>query len=146
MEIEIWNIWVMAGLVLLMVEIFIPTFLPLCIAIGCFSAALASGLDFSMKFQMSSFSVGTLIAFFGIRPFLLNIAASKGDLVKTNVEALIGQKGWVTEQIVNEKNSGRVKLAGDGWRAESFDNAPIDLGKQVEVVKVNSTILIVKTI
>jgi membrane protein implicated in regulation of membrane protease activity len=47
---------------------------------------------------------------------------------------------------VNDKNKGRVKLAGDDWRAESFDNAPIDLGKQVEVVKVNSTILIVKTI
>ena len=143
---EIWHIWIMAGLILLMVEIFVPTFLPLCVAFGCFAAALASGFDFALKIQLVAFSTGTLISFFGIRPFLLHYARSKGDAVKTNTEALVGQKGWVTERINNAVNEGRIKLSGDDWRAESADNQIIEVGTPVEVLKVNSTILVIKSI
>jgi membrane protein implicated in regulation of membrane protease activity len=58
----------------------------------------------------------------------------------------VGQKAWVTKRINNALNEGRIKISGDDWRAESADNQIIEVGTPVEVLKVNSTILVVKSI
>jgi membrane-bound ClpP family serine protease len=46
--------------------------------------------------------------------------------------------------IDNSLNKGRVLVEGDDWKAIAVNDEIIPEGERIEVVKVNSTILIVK--
>lgn len=146
MELEIWHIWIIAAVLLFIVEIFTPAFLAACLAIGCIFAGVFSSMDFGLKIQLLAFSIGTLVSFFGIRPFILKYGHKKSGDLKTNVDALVGKIGKVTETIDNFENQGRVKVEGDDWKAETENNEIINVGEKVEIIKVNSTILTVKLI
>jgi len=141
---EIWHIWIIAAIVLLIVEVFAPTFLASCIALGCISAGFISFLDFGLKSQLILFSIGTAIGFFAVRPFMLKYAHKNSITLKTNTGALVGKEARVSETIDSEKNKGRVIVDGEDWKAESENSEPIDCGTKVQIVSVNSTILIVK--
>ncbi|HRO09135.1 MAG TPA: NfeD family protein [Saprospiraceae bacterium] len=143
MDLDIWHIWIIVAIILLIVEIFTVGFLTATFAIGCFLAGIMSFMGFGIKIQLLFFSVGTLIGFFGVRPFMLRFAHKKSDRIKTNADALVGKIGYVSETIDNTKNQGRIMVEGDDWRAESDKEEIIQTGNKVEVLKVNSTILIV---
>lgn len=144
MEIEVWHIWIIFAVLLFIAEIFTPTFLMACLALGCITAGISSYFDYGLKIQLLSFSIGTLIGFFGVRPFMLKYAHRNSDKIKTNIEALVGKVGRVTVTIDSSQNQGRVTVEGDDWRAETENNEIINEGERVEVLKINSTILIVK--
>ena len=146
MEIEVWHIWIIVAVLLFIVEIFVPTFLASCLAIGCIAAGIFSSFGFGIEFQLISFSIGTLMSFFGVRPFMLKYVHKKSSNLKTNIEALVGKVGRVTVTIDGSQNQGRVIVEGDDWRAETENNEMINEGERVEVLKINSTILIVKPI
>ena len=146
MEIEPWHIWIIIAILLFIVEIFAPTFLAACLAIGCFLSAIFSFFDFGVKVQLVAFSIGTLASFFGVRPFMLKYVHSRSQKVKTNVDALIGKIGRVSISIDNSRNEGRVSIDGDDWKAESENDIVINAGEKVEIVSINSTIITVKPI
>ena len=68
-----------------------------------------------------------------------------GD-VKTNMDALVGQRGRVTQDFESGLRLGRVSAAGDDWRAECTTDRALRVGDLVEVVRVESNTLIVKAI
>ena len=77
---------------------------------------------------------------------MLKYAHKKNDNIKTNIDALVGKEGRVITTIDNALNQGRVMVEGDDWKAEAENNEVINQGKKIEVLKVNSTILTVKSI
>ena len=146
MDIEVWHIWIIIAVILFIAEIFTPTFLPACIAIGCITAGIVSGFDYGVKIQLVAFAIGTLIAFFGVRPFTLKYFYKKSAKIKTNMDALIGKVVRVSETIDISKNEGRVVVEGDDWKAVTENDEIVTLGEKVEVQQVDSTVLIVKPI
>lgn len=62
------------------------------------------------------------------------------------MEALVGKVGRVTEAINSSKNEGRIIVEGDDWKAETENDEIVNIGEKVEILHVNSTILIVKPI
>ena len=146
MEIEIWHIWIIVAVIFFIIEIFTPAFLMACLAIGCVLAGIFSYMDFGIKIQLLTFSIGTLISFFGVRPFILKYGFKKSGDLKTNVDALVGKIGKVKVTIDSSKNEGRITVEGDDWKAETENNEIINAGENVEILKINSTILIVKLI
>jgi membrane protein implicated in regulation of membrane protease activity len=146
MDLLVWHIWIIAAVLLFIIEIFAPTFFASCLAIGCLASGIFAYFDFGIKIQLIAFSIATLASFFGIRPFMLTYAHKKTGQVNTNIDALIGKVGRVTVTIDNLKNQGRVIVGGDDWRAETENNEIINMGNTVEIGKVISTILIVKQI
>ena len=143
---EGWHIWVIIALVFVIIEIFTTGFAVMCISFGCLFGALASALDWELKWQLLVFAVGTVLAFMTVRPLVYKFFYNKKNEVKTNAEALIGRKAIVTERIEGELNPGRVKIDGDDWKAISLDSEPIEVGMAVEVTALNSVILTVKKI
>lgn len=144
MNLEPWHIWVIIALIFAIVEIFAPSFIAMSIAVGCLLSALGAGFEASFKLQLLLFSVGTAISFFAVRPFMLKFAHRKSNAVKTNVDALVGKTGRVTEAIDNAANTGRAMVDGDDWRVLTEDNSTVNAGEIIEVVKVDSTRLIVR--
>lgn len=146
MEFEIWHIWIIVAVILFILEIFTPAFLAACLAIGCLFAGFFSYLDFSLKIQLFAFSIGTLISFFGVRPFILKYGHKKSEDLKTNVHALIGKIGKVTVTIDNSLNQGRITIEGDDWKAITENDEILNVGEKVEIIKIDSTVLTVKLI
>ena len=141
---EIYIIWLITALILLIVEIFTVSFGVVCFSLGAVFAALGAYLGLSVLWQLLIFSVVSFIAFAFIRPFVVKFLLKKKDEVLTNADAIVGRVAIVTEEINSENNTGRVKIDGDDWKAEASEI--IAVGEKVEVISRDSIILKVKSL
>lgn len=138
-----WYWWAGVAIVLLIAEIFVPGFFLLCLGIGCAGASIAAALGAGDAIQLLMFSALSLTGFFTIRPLLMK-RFWKDSGVKTNVDALVGQHGKVSQDFDPGLRLGRVAVGGDDWRAESVNDQPLRIGDLVKVVRVESNTVIVK--
>ena len=136
--------WLIAAIVLVIVEICTAGFGALCFAIGAAFSALVSGLGGSLTWQIVTFAVVSLLTFIFLRPVVMKFLDKKSKDVKTNAEAIIGRKGIVSERIDALQHTGRVAIDGDDWKAVSEDGSVIEKGADVEIVKLDSIIVTVK--
>ena len=141
---EIYQYWLIAAIVLVIVEICTAGFGSICFAIGAGFSALVAGIGGNFVWQISVFAVISLLAFIFLRPIALKWLDRKSKDVKTNADALIGRKGIVSERIDAEQHTGRVAVDGDDWKAISADGSVIEKGVTVEIVNRDSIILTVK--
>ena len=138
-------IWLIAAIALIIFEICSATFGAICFAIGAGFSALAAGLGANLTWQIVIFAIVSLLTFIFLRPFMLKFMDRKTKDVKTNADALVGRKAIVSERIDAAQHTGRVAVDGDDWKAVSVDGSVIEKGVQVEIVKLDSIILTVKT-
>ena len=138
-----WHWWAGAGLLLMIAEIFVPGFFLLCLGIGCVGGGIAAAFTPEPAIQLVAFSGLSLIAFFTIRPLLMKRFWKDGG-VRTNVDALIGHLGKVSQDFEPGLRLGRVSVGGDDWRAECMGDHVLRVGDVVTIVRVDSNTLIVK--
>ena len=143
---EIWLIWILAGVGFLIWEVFTPGFVVANIGLGCLAAGLVSYLEGSLSLQVGAFAVMNLIGFMFVRPFFLKTVYRRGDRTKLGAQALLGRSGEVVEEIAPGRAGGRVKLGGEEWKALSGTGEAIAKGRTVEVVRIESTVLTVTPI
>ena len=143
MALSAWHLWVIAAIVLFIAEVMIPGFLVACFGMGCLASAAAAALGLGPKWQLLAFTVGTLVVYVGIRPLFLRHLYGRASPVKTNVDALVGRVGVVTETLDPVTHQGRVKVGGEDWRGVPADDVAIEPGQRVEVLRVDGTKLIV---
>lgn len=143
MEFFQWHWWMAAAIVLFIAEIFLPGFWLVSLGIGCVGGSLAAGLGLSPEWQLALFSAFSLLSFVTIRPLLMK-RMFKGVEVRTNVDALVGQRGRVSQDFEPALRLGRVSVGGDDWRAECINERALRVGDIVEVVRVESNTVIVK--
>jgi membrane protein implicated in regulation of membrane protease activity len=136
--------WLIAAIVLVIVEICTAGFGALCFALGAAFSALVSGLGGSFTWQILVFVVVSLLTFIFLRPVVVRFLDKKSKDVKTNAEAIIGRKGIVSECIDASQHTGRVAIDGDDWKAVSEDGSVIEKGTDVEIIKLDSIIVTVK--
>ncbi|NPA36846.1 MAG: NfeD family protein [Chlorobi bacterium] len=141
---EIWHFLVVLGIIAFIIEIFTAGFIAGSAGIGFLFAALGSWLNMGAFWILLMFSLGVLTTFFFIRPLMLKYGHK--EKIKTNRDALFEKTGIVTEEIDKNKNTGRVKIDGDDWKAVSKNNEIIKQGTAVRVVSIDSIILIVEPV
>jgi membrane protein implicated in regulation of membrane protease activity len=140
-----WQGWAGLAIILFIAEIFVPGFFLVCLGIGCVGGAIPAVLGFGPGLQLMAFSAFALVAFFTVRPLLMK-RMWKGSDVRTNMEALVGQHGKVTQDFEPGLRLGRVSAAGDDWRAECTVDHPLHVGDIVKIIRVDSNTLIVKPV
>ena len=103
-------------------------------AAGCLVALIAALFGAPLWLQLLLFlAVGVgLLAM--LRPLVRKYF--RPSLSRTNVDAVIGTQGFVTEEIDNVAASGQVKLGAMPWTARSTSGQPIPAGTRVRVDKV----------
>ncbi len=144
---EPWMIWVVAAIVLAILEIFTPSFFALCLAVGALFGAVTASIGMDVSWQLLFFAIGSTMAFLFVRPVMVRYFRKKGgEAVATGIDALIGRTGRVSEPIDPSENRGRVAIDGDDWKAVSAAGEPIAFGEAVEIVRVDSATLFVKKI
>ncbi len=140
-----YQIWLIIAIVLVIIELLTAGFGVICFAVGAGFSALAAGLGVGLTWQILIFVVVSLLTFIFLRPVALRFLNKKSKDVKTNADALVGRKAVVSERIDASQQSGRVAVDGDDWKAVSEDGSVIEKGTLVEIVKLDSIILTVKT-
>ena len=140
---DVWYYWVLAALVLFIVELFTSGFAIICLSIGAIGGAVAALCGAGIEMQFIVFAIVSAIAIVAVRPVLKRLFFRNGEKVKTNADAMVGRRGVVCEAVESVKG-GRVIIDGVDWKAESADGQPIERDAKVEVVAIESVVLIVK--
>jgi membrane protein implicated in regulation of membrane protease activity len=143
MQIEPWHAWTFAGIILWIAEVFTSGFILGLFGLACFAAAIASAQDAEFKVQLLVFGGATAALALGIRPLVLRYLSPHRQGTESNVHALIGLSGLVTEKIDNLANSGRVRVGNEEWRATVEDAGVLSEGTRVKVEKVEGCKLVV---
>lgn len=140
---EYYQIWLIAAIVLVIIELLTAGFGVICFAIGALFSALVAYFTPNILWQLLVFAVVSMLTFIFLRPVLIRLLERKTKDVKTNADALIGKIGVVSETIDSTKNIGRVAIDGDDWKAVSHDGIVINKGEKVKVLSRDSIILTV---
>ncbi len=138
-----WMIWVIIGIILLILEALTPEFIIGSFALGCFVTAIVSVFTGSLEIQLIVFAIVTAFTLWKIRPFFLNFLDSKEV---TNVDLLKGRKGKVLKKVGPDHEKGRVLVGGEDWMAVSEDGTEIKTGEMIEVLRVDGSKLIIKSL
>jgi membrane protein implicated in regulation of membrane protease activity len=142
---EYYQIWLIAAIVLVIIELLTAGFGVICFAVGALFSALAAFLGVEgLVWQLLIFAVASVLCFIFLRPVVLRFLDKKSKDVKTNADALIGKTAIVSETIDSAANQGRVAVDGDDWKAVSADSSVINKGEKVEIISRDSIILTVK--
>jgi membrane protein implicated in regulation of membrane protease activity len=132
--------WLIAGLLLLIIELFTTTFFLMWVAAAAFLAAGAAYLTDPIWVEWAVFTVTGVILLILTRPLARSIHGSV--TLPSNVDRLIGEKAYVLQKIDNDRNTGRVRIESDEWRARSTGEI-IAEDEYVLVKRVEGTTLIV---
>ncbi len=139
------QIWIIAGIILFILEIVTPGFVLANFGVAALAAAAASWLGAGITVQVIVFVVSCLISFVTVRP-LLSRTMHKGKTTRTGIDAVIGRVARVTDAIPEPPEAGRVQIDGDSWRAMSVHGSPIEEGARVRVIRIESTTVFVETV
>ena len=142
MDIKIWWVWIAMAAFFVIAEIFHMGFFLLWFGVGAAVAGILALLGFGMGWQLASFIIVSGVLFAVSRRFAEKFTKKQPPGV--GADRFIDKKGVVIEEINNLKNTGRVRLGKDEWRADSDTDMIILPGQMVEVVRVEGTHLIVK--
>ncbi len=110
-------------------------------AIGSIFALIASMIKLPFLAQVIVFLASSIVMLIYTKPIAQK--QLKVGATKTNVEELIGLKGFVVKKI-EEHAPGQVKVKGQIWTAISEDGSEMDLDREVTIVLVEGVKLIVK--
>jgi len=134
--------WTLAAVLLIIVEILTAGFVLGSLGLAAFITAIVAYIGFPIEFQLIVFIASSLVIFFALRPIAKKYLAPKKK-IETNVHRLIGKKAIVIETIDNFRQTGRVKIDGDDWRARTESQEIIPVGREVVIKVVDSATLIV---
>lgn len=146
METYMWIVWLAIFVVMIIIETAGPELISIWFAAGALVSLIASLLPNTPWWvQVIIFVVVSIAAVFGLRPLLKRFLRS-GEIIKTNVDSLIGKRGYVIQDIAYLK-PGAVKINDVSWTALPLNNNETLLENSIiEVVAVNGNKLIVKKV
>jgi membrane protein implicated in regulation of membrane protease activity len=142
MGIKIWWLWMALAAIFVVGEIFTAGFFLLWFGIGAAAAGILALVGLGPAWQLGAFVIVSGVLFAVSRKLADKITKKQPPGV--GADRFIGKEGIVLEEIDNKKNTGRVRLKEEDWRADSEGDEIIPQGARVEVVSLDGTHLIVR--
>ena len=136
-------VWLVAMIVLLIIEGIVPGLVSIWFAIGAFAAMISAILGAPLWLQVLWFFAVSILTLCLTRPFAKKYVNSRAT--PTNADMLIGKECVVTEAIDNVLGTGAVTVGGKVWTARTEEpDGKAESGKVMTVVKIEGVKLIVK--
>lgn len=126
--------WLVLLIGFIMVEASTVSLVSSWFACGALAALIASSLGAEVWLQVVLFFGVSAVCLALLRPILKKHFTPK--LVKTNVDSVIGSKGYVTAAVDNLAGAGQVKLGAMYWTARSTSGDSIPEGTLVKVDRI----------
>ena len=144
MEFELWWVWVIIGVVFIIGEIFTAGFFLIWFGIAAIIAGIIAFFELSIVWQGVAFVIISAILLAGTRRLANRFTKKQPPGI--GADRFIDKTGVVLEEIDNDKNTGRIRVEEDEWRADSLEGSIIPQSSKVQVVRVEGTHMIVKKI
>ena len=136
-------VWLVAMIVLLIIEGIVPGLVSIWFAIGAFAAMISAILGAPLWLQVLWFFAVSILTLCLTRPFAKKYVNSRAT--PTNADMLIGKECVVTEEIDNVLGTGTVTVGGKVWTARTEEpDGMAETGKVMTVVKIEGVKLILK--
>lgn len=127
-------IWLAVLIAALVVEANTVTLVSLWFAFGALAALIAGLLGAEIWLQAVLFLGVSAVLLACLRPLAQKLLTPR--ITRTNVDSIVGTKGYVTADIDNVSAAGQVKLGAMYWTARSTSGAPIPEGTLVQVDRI----------
>jgi membrane protein implicated in regulation of membrane protease activity len=144
MEFELWWIWIIIGVLLIIGEIFTAGFFLIWFGVAAIIAGIIAFFELSVVWQGVAFVIISAILLAGTRR--LADRFTKKQPAGIGADRFIGKTGVVLEEIDNDKNTGRIRVEEDEWRADSLEGDIIPKSTKIQVMKLEGTHMIVKKV
>lgn len=141
-EVNMTVLWLIAMIVLLIVEGVVPGLVSIWFAAGALAALLMALWGLPLWVQFLVFMVVSLVLLFLTRPLAKKYVNSR--VTPTNADRIVGTDCVVTEEIDNLQGTGAVMADGKDWTAR-MDNrdGKAPKGSVVKVLRIEGVRLIV---
>lgn len=140
-----WKLWVIISGFFFIIEMFTVGFLVFWFGVGALLTMIVSIFVDNIIVQATVFLISSTILLFATRP-LANKFSQSDDDTKTNAYAIEGKIGKVITTIDPIEGKGQIKIGGEIWSANSFDNTCISQDTKVIVEKIDGVKAIVKPV
>ena len=142
MEFTMLLFWIIALVVLIVVEAVTAQMVTIWFAAGAVGAIVAERLGAEVWVQWVVFVAVSTVALIATRPLVKKI--TKAKVQPTNADRCIGMVAVVTEEINNVEGRGQVHVNGVTWTARSLDGSIFKKDERVIVERIDGVKLIVK--
>jgi membrane protein implicated in regulation of membrane protease activity len=134
-------IWLVAGVLLAIAELFTLDFVLIMLAVGAFAAGVV-GLVLPVPVQVVAFAAVSVLGLVAVRPAIKRHLHRGADPAVMGMDAIEGAEATVVEEIAEGR--GMVKIGGELWSARAYDAIQvIEAGAQVRVVEVKGATALV---
>jgi membrane protein implicated in regulation of membrane protease activity len=137
-----WWIWIVLAALFVVGEIFTAAFFLLWFGVGAVVAGTLALTGVGFGIQLVVFIVVSFALFAASRKFADRFTKKQPPGI--GADRFIGEPCVVLEEIDNTRNTGRVRMDREEWRAESENGDVIPVGRRVVVVRISGTHLVVK--
>lgn len=127
-------LWLVLMVVFLIVEAATVTLASIWFAGGALAALAVSLLGMDVWVQVAAFLLVSSALLAALRPLAKKYLTPK--VTATNIDAIIGSTGLVTESVENLNAAGQVKLGAMYWTARSTTGETIPQGTKVRVDRI----------
>jgi membrane protein implicated in regulation of membrane protease activity len=135
-------IWLIAGVILAVAEMFTIDFVLIMLAGGAFAAALVGVATGSVPLEVLAFAVVSTLGLGAVRPAIKRRLHDSAEKRSLGIDAFEGAEAVVIEQIAEGR--GMVKIGGELWQARPYDATQvIEAGAQVRIVEVRGATALV---
>jgi membrane protein implicated in regulation of membrane protease activity len=142
--VEVWQIWITIAALFVVGEIFTAGFFLFWFGVGAAVAGILALLGFGSTVQLGSFVIVSGLLFAVSRRFAEKFTKEQPPGI--GADRFIHKTGVTLEEIDNMKNTGRVRIGKDEWRADSETKETIPEGVRVRVTRLDGTHLVVKVL
>lgn len=135
-----WWIWVLAGFLLLAVEMAATTMHIGLFAVGAFVVAIlvAAGAGGPLWLQLVIFTATSIVALLFVRPILVR-KLRLYDATK-QVDTLVGEQALAMDDI-GVAGFGKAEMRGTTWNAHNVGTTPLTRGQRCTVERVEGLVL-----
>ena len=138
MALEVWQQLVIAGIVLVILEILTPTTFFITLALASFITAVIAVVTENINILVPVWVISSLVFLLGLR--LFSKRKEKID-VGTGMNRYVGQVAKILERTDDE--SGVVSVFDERWKARSADGNVYETGEIVYIIKEDNLIMFV---
>ena len=144
-EIDIRIYWVVSGVMLMIAELFTPGFVLALFGVAAIIAGIvAKFMPDAITTQIGVFAAATFVLFVFVRKLLYGYFEKDTPQILTNADALVGKSGKAISKVSVDSH-GEVNIGGESWyEGPDIDDAIIEEGEKITVLKVEGSKLIVK--
>ncbi len=142
---EPWTIWIIAAILLLIIEVLTQMMWAMCLTIGAIGALVCSIFGVEPQWQLLAMAAIAIVAYAALLPWVKRRQERHSERwTRTGMDALPGRRATVTQDIC-PGHLGRVRIDGDSWQARPPGTGTvIPAGTEVTVTSYDSIILTVE--